>query len=138
MEKPSKEPSTLANFFSAVDKKYRTSDQLIEFVFVDRQQYTILPSVFIQDWNRKYNLHSRSSLKVFERYNTPLLPPCPKRKHPLITLILTPNNFLSGSLLTQCFTKYSQTLILVHFSVYSKKTLLIVFIFTDGFVSLLQ
>lgn len=75
MEKPSKEPSTLANFFSAVDKKYRTSDQLIEFVFVDRQQYTILPSVFIQEWNRKYNLHSRSSLKVFERYNTSPAPP---------------------------------------------------------------
>lgn len=36
MEKPSKRlPSMLAHFFSAADNKYRTSEQLAEFVSVD-------------------------------------------------------------------------------------------------------
>jgi len=67
MEKPSKKPSTLENFFSAVDNKYRTRKQLTEFVSAYRLQYIILPRVFIQQINRKYNLHSISSLKVFEK-----------------------------------------------------------------------
>lgn len=74
MEKPSKEPSTLAYFFSAVDNKHRTCKKLTEFVFVYRQQYTILFSVLIQQMIRNSNSHPISSWKVSEMIQTSPLP----------------------------------------------------------------